>query len=334
MSSPWTLPSISTDSFASSALVDLPSSTTAMPVSSSSTAASEQNIPIATLVSNSPGSKDKDTTMVEAPGSCPLDPLDPISFPPLVDPAPSPQPAVPIQQPNSSPPPIPANWANNLQKSTEKILKKASNPTFIPEGIPRIKISDSVFKNGADLHQDFILGVFLGKTPSFSHIQSVLTHILGRGMKLEIHLRPESRSMLVRIPNSTIRKEIVEQEFWHIGNVLFYVAQWSDSVAMQPPVFTTMPLWAHFKGIPFDLYTQEGLGRVGDLLGYSLEVDEFTRRMTNINIAHIKCRVDCSELIVRNLYRNVERSKETMEKWSLSQLSTLGSLRCAHVVVN
>lgn len=140
------------------------------------------------------------------------------------------------------------------------------------------------------------MGVFLGKTPSFSHIQSVLTHILGRGMKLEIHLQPESRSMLVRIPISTIRKKIVEQEFWHIDNVLFYVAQWSDSVAMQPPVFTTMPLWAHFKGIPFDLYTQEGLGRVGD--------------------------------------RNVERSKETMEKWSLSQLSALGSLRCAHVVVN
>lgn len=101
--------------------------------------------------------------------------------------------------------------------------------------------------------------------------------------------------MLVRIPNSTIRKKIVEQEFWHIDNVLFYVAQWSDSVAMQPPVFTTMPLWAHFKGIPVDLYTQEGLGRVGDLLGYPLEVDEFTRRMTNINIAHIKCRVYCSK---------------------------------------
>ena len=33
-------------------------------------------------------------------------------------------------------------------------------------------------------------------------------------MKLEIHLRPESRSILVRIPNSTIRKKIVEQELW------------------------------------------------------------------------------------------------------------------------
>lgn len=118
-------------------------------------------------------------------------------------------------------------------------------------------------------------------------------------MKLEIHLRPESRSMLVRIPNSTIRKKIVDQEFWHIGNVLFYVAQWSATVALHPPSFTSMPLWAHFRGIPFDLYTQEGLGRVGDLLGIPIEVDEFTRRMVDISVAHIKCRIDCTKPLPR-----------------------------------
>lgn len=139
----------------------------------------------------------------------------------------------------------------------------------------------------------------MGKTPSFSQTQSVLSHIWGRGMKLEIHLRPESRSMLVRIPNSTIRNKIVQQEFWHIGNVLFYVAQWSADVALHPPTFTSMPLWAHFRGIPFDLYTQEGLGRVGDLLGHPIEVDEFTRRMTNISVAHIKCRIDCTKPLPR-----------------------------------
>ncbi|KAH0928284.1 hypothetical protein HID58_014011 [Brassica napus] len=308
MSSPWTLPSLPSSSFAPSALVDLSSPTTALSISTPSVTLAVEQTPITILgesethgvsplgiVQPVTNPEDKDTTMGEAPAFNPLDPSDLSSFPPLSQPPPSPLPNTSNQQPNTSPPPLPENWAKNLQKSTDKTLKKVSNPTFTPEGIPRIKIPDSVFKKGADLHQDFILGVFLGKTPSFSHIQSVLTHIWGRGMKLEIHLRPESRSMLVRIPNSTIRKKIVEQEFWHIGNVLFYVAQWSDSVAMQPPVFTSMPLWAHFKGIPFDLYTQEGLGRVGDLLGHPMEVDEFTRRMTNINVAHINCRVDCSK---------------------------------------
>ncbi|KAF3508542.1 hypothetical protein F2Q69_00005279 [Brassica cretica] len=145
-----------------------------------------------------------------------------------------------------------------LQNPTDGAPTKTSIPTgtnstnskpqgtihFSADGTPRIKIPDSVFQKGADLHQDFILRVFLGKTPAYAHIQSVLTHIWGRGLKLEIHLRPESRSMLVRIPNSTIRKKIVDQEFWHIGNVLFYVAQWSASVATQPPSFTA--IWSYY----------------------------------------------------------------------------------------
>lgn len=114
-------------------------------------------------------------------------------------------------------------------------------------------------------------------------------------MKLEIHLRPDSRSMLVRVPNGSIRKKIVDQEIWHIGSSLFYVAQWSSSLAMKSPTFTSILLWAHVRGIPFDLYTQEGLGRVANLLGLIVEVDEYTKRMVNINVAHLKIKADCTK---------------------------------------
>ncbi|CAH2035801.1 unnamed protein product [Thlaspi arvense] len=152
-------------------------------------------------------------------------------------------------------------WAAKLQQSVDRALEKTSSPALTPAGVPRIKIPDSVFKRGADLHHDFVLDIFMGKTPSFGCIQSVLTHIWGRGMKLQIHMRPDSKSMLVRIPNSSIKKKIVDQKIWHIGSSLFYVAQWSAEVAVKPPSFTSIPLWAHVKGVPFDLYTQEGLGQ-------------------------------------------------------------------------
>lgn len=69
----------------------------------------------------------------------------------------------------------------------------------------------------------------------------------------------------------------------------------SSSFALKPPSFTSIPLWANVSGIPFDLYTQEGLGRVVDLLGAHVEVDDFTRRMVNINVAHLKIKVDCTK---------------------------------------
>lgn len=161
-----------------------------------------------------------------------------------------------LAQPPHQPTPAQASqsnintWAEKIQNSTDRKLKNHASPSLSPDGIPRVKIPDSVFQRGADAHKDFVLGVFLGKTPYFGHIQSVLTHIWGRGLKLEIHLRPASRSMLVRIPNSTIRNKIVEQEIWHIGSSLFYVAQWSSNIAINPPSFTSIPLWAHVRGIP------------------------------------------------------------------------------------
>lgn len=305
MSSPWTLPSLPAGSPVSSALLGPPPPpSVSLPLAENPIAVSPRNASVQNPTT--PATVTGDSTMLEASSTVNL--LDPTSFPALsshVNQSPSLPPLNPIPPPSQPSPPAPqppvssaspaANWAQNFKKSIDRSLKKVSNPSFSAEGIPRIKIPDSVFQKGAALHQDFVMGVFLGKTPSFSQIQSVLSHIWGKGMKLETHLRPESRSMLVRIPNSELRKKIVEQEFWHVGSVLFYVVQWSDSVAVTPPVFTSMPLWAHFKGIPFDLYTQEGLGRVGDLLGHPLEVDEFTRKMTNINVAHIKCRVDVTK---------------------------------------
>ncbi|CAH2079647.1 unnamed protein product, partial [Thlaspi arvense] len=111
--------------------------------------------------------------------------------------------------------------------------------------------------------------------------------------------------MLVRIPNASVRKKIVDQEIWHIGSSLFYVAQWSAEIAVKPPSFTSIPLWAQVKGIPFDLYTQEGIGQVTDLLGFPVECDEFTRKMVNINIAHIKFKADCTKPLPT--YKEIER---------------------------
>lgn len=135
----------------------------------------------------------------------------------------------------------------------------------------------------------------MGKTPSYGHIQSVLTHIWGRGTKLEIHLRPKDRSMLVRIPNDHIRGKVVEQEIWHIGNSLFYVAQWSASVAQKTPNMKSIPLWAHLRDVPFDLYHQQGLSHVAGLIGDPVETDEYTIRMVNINVAHLKVRANCTK---------------------------------------
>lgn len=128
------------------------------------------------FISNSPSSKDKDSSMLEASGNTPVNPWTLFPFL-LYRLLPTFLATLLYSQQSIASPPLPTNWAKNRKKSTDKTLKKIADSTFTPEGIPRIKIPDSVFKKGANLHQDFFLGVFLRKTPLFSQIQSVLTHI-------------------------------------------------------------------------------------------------------------------------------------------------------------
>ncbi|XP_013624270.1 PREDICTED: uncharacterized protein LOC106330329 [Brassica oleracea var. oleracea] len=176
---------------------------------------------------------------------------------------------------------------------TDRSLERLAPVTFSSAGISQVKIPDEVFNRGAEAHKDFVLGVFTGKTPSYSQIQSVLTHIWGKGTKLVIHLRPQSHSMLVKIPNEYIRRKVVEQEIWHIGTSMFYVAQWSAQLAITPPTMDSIPLWAHVRGVPFDLYTREGLSLVAGNIGDPVEADEFTIRMVSLDVAHVKVRANC-----------------------------------------
>lgn len=210
----------------------------------------------------------------------------------------NPSSGVPASGPSSATGPagsLPRSWADKAKLGTDRSLEKLATPILSPEGIPQIRVPDAVFQRGAEAHKDYVIGVFTGKPPSYSQIQSVLAHIWGRGVKLQIHLRPASRSMLVKIPNDFVRAKIVEQEIWHIGTSLFYVAQWTAEVALKQPTFDSIPLWAHVRGVPFDLYTREGLSLVASLIGFPVEADEFTIKMVSLEVAHLKVRADCTK---------------------------------------
>lgn len=86
-----------------------------------------------------------------------------------------------------------------MKAATNRKLKRIADPTFSPEGVPRVLVPDEVFHRGTELHKDFIIGIFVGKILSFGHIQNILSYVWRRGQKIKIHLQPAKRSMLVRI---------------------------------------------------------------------------------------------------------------------------------------
>ncbi|XP_013601414.1 PREDICTED: uncharacterized protein LOC106308851 [Brassica oleracea var. oleracea] len=157
-------------------------------------------------------------------------------------------------------------------------------------GIPQVTIPDEVFQRGAEMHRDFIQGHFFAKMPSYQAIQSVLNFMWGKGAKLDIRTNLKDRSILVRIPNEYIRSKVLEKRIWYVGTSMFHVSQWcsSNSAPASLSIPTSIPLWAHLKGLPLDLRSLEGLTFAAGLIGKPKETDEFTRNLADLDLAHVK----------------------------------------------
>lgn len=191
----------------------------------------------------------------------------------------------------------PPTYAAKAKVFSDRSLKRLAPTTFSAEGKPRVLIPDAVFERGAALHKQYIVGSFLGKMPDYGPIQSVLNYMWGKGSKLEIHLLPLKHSLLVRVPNDYIRSKILEKKLWYVDTSMFYVSQWGSSATESYPEITTIPLWAHLRGIPFDLRTKEGLSHAAGLVGEPIETDDYTKNVSSLNIAHVKVEADLTKML-------------------------------------
>ncbi|KAF3559328.1 hypothetical protein F2Q69_00012181 [Brassica cretica] len=180
-------------------------------------------------------------------------PIPKRSYPNLSSESSTPKPS--LTKSSNSPP----SYASKVKLPSDRSLSRLAPTSISPAGKPRVLIPDVVFERGAALHKEYIVGSFLGKMPDYGPIQSVLNYMWGKGSKLEIHLMPLKHSILVRVPNEFIRSKILEKKLWYVDTSMFYVSQWGSNAEEAYPEITSIPLWAHIRGIPFDLQTKEGL---------------------------------------------------------------------------
>lgn len=76
---------------------------------------------------------------------------------------------------------------------------------------------------------------------------------------------------------------------------MFHVSPWSATNSPTAPELSSIPLWAHLKGVPLDLRSQEGLSLAAGLVGQPKETDDYTKNLTSIDIAHVKIEADLTK---------------------------------------
>nr|VDD63235.1 unnamed protein product [Brassica oleracea] len=117
----------------------------------------------------------------------------------------------------------------------------------------------------------------------------------GKGRRLEMHNNPLQRSVLVRIPNAYLRLKILDKNIWYVGDSMFHTAQWSSVHSSSTPPLSSIKIWAHLTGVPFDLRYTQGHSLVAGLIGEPKETDDFTLNLVSLTLSHVKVEVDLTK---------------------------------------
>ncbi|XP_024016201.1 uncharacterized protein LOC112089684 [Eutrema salsugineum] len=147
------------------------------------------------------------------------------------------------------------------------------------------------------------------KTSPYSQIQSVLSPMWGRRRHVEFHNNPLTRSMLVRIPSPYLRLKILEKGIWYVGDSMFHTAQWSPNPVSETFAPTSIPIWAHLRGVPPDLRHWKRLRLVAGLVGEPVETDDITKNLAGLTLSHVKVHVD----LTKDLPRIVEFERQNSQ---------------------
>ncbi|KAG5382489.1 hypothetical protein IGI04_033959 [Brassica rapa subsp. trilocularis] len=249
-----------------------------------------QNSPRFTIHLPKPSSPLRSNPASSAPPSSPIPPTPslPVSNPNSLLPGSTPESVAENSQP-------PQTYAQKARNTVDRSLKRLAPTSTSADGKPQVVVPDVVFQRGAELHKEYLVGTFLGKMPDYGPIQSVLNYMWGKGVKLEIHLQPQKRSFLVRIANEFIRSKVLEKQLWYVGTSMFFVSQWGSPNSSVIPEIESIPLWAYLSGVPFDLRTKEGLSLAAGLVGEPIETDDYTKNLTDLNVAHVKVEADLTK---------------------------------------
>ncbi|KAJ0256894.1 hypothetical protein HA466_0078550 [Hirschfeldia incana] len=166
------------------------------------------------------------------------------------------------------------NWLSRA-KTARQFPKSDIPVTQSGEGVPRVKIPNSVFERGAKAHSDYIVGIFYGNAPSYGKIWGVLNYLWGRDRRVTIH-NLSKNAFLFHIPSVALRQRILQHELWRVGDSPFFVTEWKASYSIDPPSLQRAPIWATLNKVPFDLLTDEGLEIIAKPLGKIVDAKPFS----------------------------------------------------------
>ncbi|KAB5521999.1 hypothetical protein DKX38_026318 [Salix brachista] len=189
------------------------------------------------------------------------------------------------QQPQST-------WAERV-RVTNSSTRFSLDPIPRCTGEAKLTITDDCFMDDVDQWTRCLVGFFPGFRLPFQAVNTIASRIW-KHCGLEHVMATSNGFILFRFKTEDELHEVLGKGPWMFGGKNIILQQWHPHYSFDKSKITTLPMWIRLKGLPFPLWTKQGLSHAASMVGKPLSCDEHAHECTRLDYARVCVEVDAT----------------------------------------
>ncbi|KAG5245701.1 DUF4283 domain-containing protein [Salix suchowensis] len=139
-----------------------------------------------------------------------------------------------------------------------------------------------------------MVGFFPGYKMPF-HAAKSIARRAWEGYGLEQVMTMDAGFLIFRFKQESDMQEVLAKGPWMFGGKHIALQQWHPRIQFEKNKIKSIPVWIRLYGLPFPLWTTEGLSRAASMVGKPLSCDAPTYNSTRLDYARVCVEVTADE---------------------------------------
>ncbi|KAJ6999305.1 hypothetical protein NC653_010103 [Populus alba x Populus x berolinensis] len=188
--------------------------------------------------------------------------------------------------------PTTTSWADRVRVSD-------SSTRFTLDPIPRqqaghcLKITEQELLENTSQWTRCIVGFFPGFKMPFHAVNAIASRAWCP-FGLENVMTTTNGFMLFRFKTEEDLHAVLEKGPWMFGGKNIILQQWHPRFKFDKSKISTLPVWIRLHGLPFPLWSKQGLSKAASMVGRPLSCDALTYSCTRLDYARLCVELDAS----------------------------------------
>ncbi|KAJ6978457.1 hypothetical protein NC653_026764 [Populus alba x Populus x berolinensis] len=184
------------------------------------------------------------------------------------------------------------SWADRVRVSD-------SSTRFTLDPLPRqpvghcLKISEQILLENKDQWMRCMIGFIPGFKLPYHAVNTIATKAW-RSCGLETVMTTANGFMIFRFKTEEEMHTVIEKGPWMFGGKNIILQQWHPRFQFDKSKISTLPVWIRLHGLPFPLWSKQGLSLAASMVGRPLSCDESTYTCTRLEYARLCVEVDAN----------------------------------------